>query len=38
MNLGVETGLAHISELVWDKNEKLSDNFEIDDVIEVKIK
>ena len=38
VDLGVETGLAHISELVWDRNEKLSDKFEIDDVIEVKIK
>ena len=38
VDLGVETGLAHISELVWDKNEKLSDKFEIGDVIEVKIK
>jgi len=38
VDLGVVTGLAHISELSWDKNEKLSDKFNIDDEIEVKIK
>ena len=38
VDLGVETGLAHISELVWNKNEKLNEKFEIDEVIEVKIK
>lgn len=38
VDLGVETGLAHITELVWDKNEKLEDKFNINDKIEVKIK
>ena len=38
VDLGMFTGLAHISELVWDKNEKLEDKFNIDDEIEVKIK
>ena len=32
------TGLAHISELTWNKNEKLEDKFNINDEIEVKIK
>ena len=32
------TGLAHISELLWDKNQKLEDKFNINDEIEVKIK
>lgn len=32
------TGLAHKSELVWDKNEKLEEKFNINDEIEVKIK
>lgn len=38
VDLGVATGLAHISELLWDKNQKLEDNFNINDEIEVKIK
>lgn len=38
VNLGLVTGLAHKSELVWDKNEKLEDKFKIGDEIEVKIK
>ena len=38
VDLGPVKGLAHISELVWNKNEKLSEKFEIDDKIEVKIK
>ncbi len=38
VDLGLVTGLAHISELVWDKNEKLEDKFNINDEIEVKIK
>jgi len=38
VDLGVVTGLAHISELVWDKNQKLEDKFNINDEIEVKIK
>jgi len=38
VDLGVITGLAHISELLWDRNQKLEDNFNINDEIEVKIK
>lgn len=38
VDLGVETGLAHISELVWNKNENLNDKFKLKDEIEVKIK
>jgi len=38
VDLGLVTGLAHISELLWDKNEKLEDKFNIGDEIEVKIK
>ena len=38
VDLGVVTGLAHISELVWDKNQKLENKFNINDEIEVKIK
>ena len=38
VNLGLVTGLAHKSELVWDKNEKLENKFKIGDEIEVKIK
>lgn len=38
VDLGLATGLAHKSELVWDKNEKLEDKFKINDEIEVKIK
>jgi len=38
VDLGLVTGLAHISELLWDKNEKLEDKFNLNDEIEVKIK
>ena len=38
VDLGVVSGLAHISELTWDKNQKLEDKFNINDDIEVKIK
>ena len=38
VDLGVVTGLAHKSELVWDKNEKIEDKFQVGDEIEVKIK
>ena len=38
VDLGPVTGLAHISELLWDKKEKLEDKFSINDEIEVKIK
>jgi len=38
VDLGVVTGLAHISELLWDKKQKLEDKFNINDEIEVKIK
>lgn len=38
VDLGLAKGLAHISELVWDKNEKLEDKFNLNDGIEVKIK
>lgn len=38
VDLGPVTGLAHISELLWDKNEKLEDKFSINDEIEVRIK
>lgn len=38
VDLGVVKGLAHISELLWDKNEKLEDKFNLNDEIEVKIK
>ncbi|MBP3597735.1 MAG: S1 RNA-binding domain-containing protein [Clostridia bacterium] len=38
VDLGVVTGLAHISELTWDKTEKLEEKFNINDEIQVKIK
>ena len=38
VDFGVVTGLAHISELVWDKNQKLEEIFSINDEIEVKVK
>ncbi len=38
VDLGLVTGLAHKSELVWDKNEKIENKFKIGDEIEVKIK
>ena len=38
VDLGLATGLAHKSELLWDKNQRLEDKFSINDEIEVKIK
>ncbi len=38
VDLGAVKGLLHISEILWNKDEKLEDKFEINDVIEVKIK
>ena len=38
VDLGITTGLAHISELLWDKNQKLEDKFNLNEEIEVKIK
>ena len=38
VDLGLATGLAHKTELLWDKNQKLEDKFHINDEIEVKIK
>ena len=38
VDLGLVTGLAHISELLWDKNQKLEDKFSINNEIEVRIK
>lgn len=38
IDLGVVRGLLHISDIFWNKNEKLSDKFEIGDKIEVTIK
>lgn len=38
VDLGAVTGLAHKTELLWDKNQKLEDKFRINDEIEVKIK
>ena len=38
VDLGLVRGLLHISELVWDKKQKLEDKFNISDEIEVKIK
>lgn len=38
VDLGLVTGLLHISELFWDKNQKIEDNFHLNDEIEVKIK
>jgi len=38
VDLGLVTGLAHKTELVWDKNEKIENKFNINDEIEVKIK
>jgi len=38
VDIGLATGLAHISELLWDKNQKLEDKFNINDEIEVRIK
>lgn len=38
VDLGIVTGLAHKSELSWNKNEKIEDKFHINDEIIVKIK
>ena len=38
VDLGVIKGLAHKSELVWDKNEPLEEKFKLNDEIEVQIK
>ena len=38
VDLGLVTGLAYISELVWNKNQKIEDKFNINDKIEVQIK
>lgn len=38
VDLGLVTGLAHKSELIWDKSQRLEDKFHINDEIEVKIK
>ena len=38
VDLGLATGLAHKTELTWDKNQKLENKFHINDEIEVKIK
>ena len=38
VDLGLVKGLLHISEILWDKEEKLEGKFEVGDEIEVKIK
>lgn len=38
VNLGLVKGLLHISEVLWDKSEKLESTFKVGDEIEVKIK
>lgn len=38
IDLGLVRGLLHISEVLWDKSEKLEDKFEIGSEIEVKVK
>ena len=38
VDLGEVRGLLHISEVLWDKNEKLEDKFEVGEQIEVTIK
>ena len=38
IDLGLVRGLLHISEVIWDKSEKLEDKFEVGDAIEVKVK
>lgn len=38
VDLGLVNGLLHRSEILWDKEEKLEDKFEVGDEIEVKIK
>ena len=38
IDLGFERGLLHISEILWNKDEKLEDKFTVGDEIEVKVK
>ena len=38
VDLGLVKGLLHISEVLWDKSEKLEDKFEVGSEIEVKVK
>ena len=38
IDLGLVKGLLHISEILWDKSEKLEDKFEVGSEIEVKVK
>lgn len=38
VDLGLVKGLLHISEVLWDKSEKLESTFKVGDEIEVKIK
>ena len=38
VDLGLVRGLLHISEVVWDKSEKLEDKFQVGDEIEVRVK
>lgn len=38
VDLGLVRGLLHVSEILWNKEEKLEDKFEVGDEIEVKIK
>ena len=38
IDLGLVRGLLHISEVVWNKEEKLEDKFQVGDAIEVKVK
>lgn len=38
IDLGVTKGLLHVSEILWNKEEKLEDKFNIGDEIEVEIK
>ena len=38
VDLGLVKGLLHISEVLWDKSEKLEEKFELGETIEVKVK
>ena len=38
VDLGLVRGLLHISEIFWNREEKLEDKFQVDEVINVKIK
>ena len=38
VDLGLVKGLLHISEVLWNKEEKLEDSFQVGDEIEVKVK